>query len=295
MAERKQRIMRRYLRERSNIVQSDLEVPVARPEDEVLAESEQYKETQVNLQHQAAGTPIPPPPPPRQPPTQTKNRNWLLAADPLLSDPFSPADTEESPKKKTDWSIREQEQSPYGGAQYESWFSRKNKEVPVENGSRYGSRQEGLSTSRGYNPFSFGGNSFGTQQQETVPRSGYPSLFGRKQEGTSGSGFGTLDLSRERTYNPNQNQGYLKNPLLPSPSANKSMGTETERKGYVPYKSPYETRRQQQQQQQWNGQNQQEQEYKRVNPYQEWKKRTPVYNPTDNDAFINEYMPKSKR
>ncbi len=291
MAERRQRIMRRYLRERSNIVQSDLEVPVARPEDEVLAESEQYKETQINLQHQAAGTPMPPPPPPRQPPAQTKNSNWLLAADPLLSDPFSPADTKEAPKKTTDWSIREQEQSPYGGVQYESWFSRRNKEAPVENRSRYGSRQEGLSTSRGYNPFSFGGNSFGTQQQETAP-------WSRKQEGSSGSGFGTLDLSRERTYNPNQNQDYLQSPLfpLPSPSANRSNGTKTKRQGYVPYKSPYETRRQQQQQQQrWGGQNQQEQEYKRVNPYQEWKKRTPVYDPTDNDAFINEHMPKSKR
>ena len=295
MAERRQRIMRRYLRERSNIVQSDLEVPVARPEDEALTESKQYKETQINLQHQAAGTPMPSPPPPRRPPAQTENSNWLLAADPLLSNPFSPADTKESPKKMTDWSTREQEQSPYGGVQYESWFSRKNEEVPVENGTRYGSRQEGISTSRGYNPFSFGGNSFGTQQQETALRSEYSSLFGRKQEGSSGSGFGSLDLSRERTYDPNQNKGYLQNPLLPSPSANRSNGTETKRQDYVPYKSPYETRRQQQQQRQWGGQNQQEQEYKRVNPYQEWKKRTPVYDPTDNDAFINEHMPKSKR
>lgn len=289
MEERRQRIMRRYLRERSNIVQSDLEVPVPRSEDEILADSEKYKESQVNLQRQEGGSPMPPPPPPRRPPPPVENRNWLLAVDPLVADPFAPADAEEDSKKKTDWTAwgNEKEPSPYGTAKYESWFSRKSKEASVEGVDRYGSRQQGSPAS--YNPFSSGGYSFGRQQKETVP-GGYSSLFGPKQEGSSG--FGGLDLSRERESNPNQNP--LQSPFLrvPTPSASGS-GSESKGQGYIPYKT-YETRRQQQQQQQqWGGQKQQE--FKRVDPYQKWKKSTPVYDPTGNDAFINEHMPKSKR
>jgi hypothetical protein len=293
MAERKQRIMRRYLRERLDVVQSEFEVPVAGSEDEKLVESELYKGTEISLQRQESGTPMPPPRPLRRPPPQVENSNWLLAADPLVADPFAPADTEETSKKKTDGSVwgREQEQSPY-----ESWFGRRSKEEPAANRSRYGSRQEGFSASRGYKPFSFGGGSFGQRQQEPVQGQGYSSPFGRTQEGGGGSGLGSLDLSRERTDDPNLNSGYLKRPSRNgvAPFTNGSLGSESKGQGYVPYKSLYETRRQQKPQR--GGQSQQGQEYKRVNPYQEWKKQNPTqYDPRGDDAFINEFMPKSKR
>lgn len=300
MAERRQRIMRKYLRNHSNIAQSDLEVPGVQLEDEGLVESEHYKNTPISLQRKASGTSIPPPPP-RRPPPQTGNSNWLLAADPLLTDPFAlPGDREEPAKKKTDGSTwgREQESSSYGGVQYESWFGSRNKGAGLGNGSRNGSRQEGLSTSRGYNPFSFGGKSFGSQQQESAPYSSrYSSLFGRKPEASSfGSGYGTLDFSRERTEDPTLNQGGLQIPFSREStlSVNGALGVDRKGQTYVPYKSFYETRRQQQQNQQppWGGQTQQKPEYKRVDPYKAWKKRTPVYDPMGNDAFVNEHLPK---
>lgn len=117
-------------------------------------------------------------------------------------------------------------------------------------------------------------------------------MFGRKQDESAGSSLGTLDLSRDRIYNPTLNQGKLQDPFKrkSTPSADRSFGS-----GYTPYKSPYETRREQQQQQ-WGGKPQQGPEYKKVDTYQEWKKQNPVrYDPTGDDAFINEVMPKSKR
>jgi len=296
MEERRQRIMRRYLRNRSSIAQSDLEVPVPRTDDELLAETEQRKKSQIDLQRQEGGSSMPPPPPPRRPPPMTQNRNWLLDIDPLVTDPFAPAnDTQETPDKKADWTTwGKEDDSPYGGVKYESWFNRKKKEEPVVNGNRSGSSQEGIYPARGgYNPFSFGGNSFGSQQKETVPPGGNPGLFGRKQE----SSFGSRGLSQEQRNDLNQQQGILQSPFMRRSGG--LPGSESKgQQGYVPYKSLYETRSEQQkkkQQQQWGGQTQQENEYQKVNPYQEWKKRTSVYDPAGNNAFINEHMPKSKR
>ena len=239
--------------------------------------------------------PPPLPPPPRHPRPTAGNRNWVLAGDPMQDD----ADSEKTPKKQKDWSIwgMDREQSPYGGTQPDSFYSSRNQEAPFASSSRYGSRQEGASNSRGYSPFSFGKDSSGLQRKESISGGGYSGLFGRKQDEPSGSGLGTLDLSRDRIYNPTLNQGHLKSPFQreSTPSADRSFGSGSKGQGYTPYKSPYETQRRQQQQP-WGGQTQQGSEYKKVDPYQEWKKRNPVrYDPTGDDAFINEVMPKSRR
>ncbi len=295
MVERRQRIMRKYLRERSNISQSEIEVPFARPEDDDLAKSEQFKESQVSLQRNEGGSPMPPPPPPRRPRPTAGNRNWLLAVDPMQDD----ADSEKTPKKQKDWSIwgMDREQSPYGGTQRNGFYDRRTQEDSSANSSRDGSRQKGLFNSRGYTPFSSGRDSSGFQRRESIPGGGYSGIFGRKRDEPSGSGLGTLDLSRDRIYNPALNQGRLKSPFQreSTPSADRSFGSGFKGQGYTPYKSPYETQRKQQQQP-WGGQTQQGPEYKKVDTYQEWKKRNPVrYDPTGDDAFINEVMPKSRR
>ena len=294
MAERRQRIMRKYLRERSNISQSEIEVPFARPEDFGLAESEQFKESQVSLQRNEGGTPMPLPPPRRPRPT-AGNRNWLLAVDPVPDD----ADSEKTPKKQKDWSSwgMDREQSPYGGTQHNGFYDRRNQEAPFAKSSGYGSRPEGLFNSRGYTPFSSGRDSSGFQRQESIPGGGFSSLFDRKQDESSGSSLGALDLSRDRIYSPALNQGSLQSPFQrkSTPSADRSFDSGSRGQGYTPYKSPYETQREKQQQP-WGGQTRQGAEYKKVDAYQEWKKKNPVrYDPTGDDAFINEVMPKSRR
>jgi len=300
MAERRQRIMRKYLRGHANVAQSELEVDVARPEDEVLANSEQFKEAQVGLQRHEAATPMPPPPPPRRRRPTAQERNWLLAADPTLGDPLASADDEESPKKPADWTLwggQDREESLYGETPYnKSWYGRK--EDPSVGTSGYGPRrQKSFSSSTEIKPFSFGRDPSVLQQKEAIPSEGYSGIFGRKQEQPSGSGLGTLDLTRDPIHDPNLNQSRLKSPFLreSTPPAERPIGFGSRTKSYTPYKSPYETQRQQQQQQQqWGGQGQQQQEYKRVDPYQKWKKRKPSYDPTAGDAYVNELMPKKR-
>ena len=292
MAERRQRIMRKYLRGHANVAQSELEVDVARPEDEELVNSEQFKEAQIGLQRQEAGASRPPPPPPprRRRPT-AQERNWLLAADPLAS-----ADDEESPKKPAEWTLwgQDREESLYGETPYKSGYGRK--EDPSAGTSGYDPRrQKDFSKSTEIKPFSFGRDPSMLQQKEAIPAERYSGIFGRKKEQPSSSGLGTLDLTRDPIHDPNLIQGRLKSPFQrkSTPPAERPIGFGSRTKSYTPYKSPYETQRQQQQQ--WGGQGQKQPEYKRVDPYQKWKKRNPShYDPTAGDAYVNELMPKKR-
>lgn len=286
MAERKQRIMRKYLRERSNISLSELEVPFVDPDADELADSEQFKETQVELQRHEGGSPLPPPPP--RPLRQTVNSNWLLDVDPLDA-----ADSEEAEKSQQDRSG--------WGAQRRSGYDRLDQADQSPYSLGYGSRQEEAGGLREYKSFSFGNDTSGFQRQGTVVGEGAPRIFGqRPQEGSDGSGLGGLNTPRDRTYNSTLNQGRLQSPFQrqPTPFATDRsvFGSGNTGAGYTPYKSPYETRRQQQQQQTWGQQNQPRQEYKPQNPYQNWKDRSADrYDPTADDAFINELMPKTRR
>lgn len=285
MEERKRRIMRKYMREHSNISLSELEVPFVDPAENELADSEQFQESQIDLQRHEGGVPLPPPPP-RQP-RPAVNRNWLLAVDPLDA-----ADSGEPEKKKQDWSS--------WGTQRDSGYSRLEQVDKSPYSFGYGSRQEEDPGLRGFKPFSFGSDSSGLQSQGSILGEESPGIFGqRQQDGSNESGFGSLNTPRDRGYNPMLNKGSLQNPFqrqaTPSATDRSLFGSGNTGAGYVPYKSPYETRRQQQQQT-WGKQNQPSQEYKPQNPYQNWKDRNADrYDPTADDAFINERMPKSRR
>ncbi|MEA2067874.1 MAG: hypothetical protein U9P12_01625, partial [Verrucomicrobiota bacterium] len=94
LEERKQRITRKYLRERVNVSQSDMVVPGDLPEDERVLDSERFKEPEMDLQRQQPGA-MPLPPPQRRPlPPKKSDSNWLLDSieeeetDPY-ADPFA--------------------------------------------------------------------------------------------------------------------------------------------------------------------------------------------------------------
>lgn len=292
MEERKQRIMRKYLRERTHLAQSDVMVPVDAPEDEAVVDSERFKQPQVDLQRQEPGAPMPPPTP-RRPRPPAEDRNWLLAVDPLLedpyADPFSPTDPAETPKKQEDWTTwgAERDSPSFGGVQRDSWYDRRSQGTAAEQTQRYDPRA-----------FSSEGNQPGFQQQEPVT-GGFPGVFGRQQTGSSAYTSGALDLSRDKIFNSTLNQGRLKSPF-PRDSAqseDRSFGSGSRMKsqGYIPYKSPYQTQREQQQQQ-WGGRNQPGQEYKKQDSFQKWKDKNPTpFDPTRDDAYIDEPMPKSGR
>ena len=55
MEERKRRITRKYLRERTNVTQSDSMVPVDRPNEEQIADSKRFQEPKVAFERQEPG------------------------------------------------------------------------------------------------------------------------------------------------------------------------------------------------------------------------------------------------
>jgi hypothetical protein len=300
MEERKQRIMRKYLRERTNIVQGDAEVPFDAPGDESVADSERFKEPQVDLrQRQESEMQMPPPPIPQRPRPPVEDRDWLLATDPLLDDPYADpfSRAEDSSEKKKDWSTREPEleSPPFGGVQDDSLYDRWS-----QGSEQIQSRdpRRGELNTRDPRSFSSQGNQPGFRQQESIT-GGSPGIFGRQQKDPSGYAAGELDLSRDKTFNSTLNQSRLKSPFPrdSAPSSGQSLGsgpTQMKSQGYIPYKSPYRT--QGNHQQQWGSRDQPEQEYKRQDSFQKWKdKNPPHFDPMRDDAYIDELMPKGGR
>ncbi len=293
MAERKARITRKYLQKRVDIVQGEMVVPdaAAKDEEDVLA-SEKFKEAQVDLQRQEPGVRMPPPSAPRPRPRSTANRNWLLANAPEEEEedsdanPFSQKSAKAKPAKKTDWSAWGTERdssSPYTITENESRSSWRSYDTK-RRGGLFGS--QGTST-EGLQP--------GFQPQRYSGSEG-SSLFSRQQQGSrSPYPIGGLDLSRNKTADPTLNQ----NPFLRTParSTDPSSGADTRKqRGYIPYKNPYQTQRNQQQQRQWGGVTEPAQEYRKQDPFQKWKEQNPQRNdPMRDDAFINEMMPKTRR
>ena len=283
--ERKQRITRKYLREHTNILQSDSMVPEEEtPEDLEVTDSERFKQSEVDIPRQQPGTmPAPPRPAPRPIP-RAADRNWLLAADPELADPnadpFSLGNSATTPKTSTDWTAwgTEREAAP----ETESRFDRRNynadAQQPVES---YDSRRQGLFNPRAPIPFS----STGTQQDSpftkssgTSIRTPYPS--------------GGLDFSRDNTID----QGRLKSPFTRNTesSTDRSFGSDSsQRNGRIPYINPFQAQRNQRQQGSFGGSSQ---EYQKPDPFKKWKEQNPTkFDPTREDAFIDELMPNNRR
>ena len=87
--ERKQRIMRKYMREANVLSQCDWVVPDL-SENEAVADSEQFKDVELEFERHEA--PMLPPPRIRRPRAQDDDGNWLSeagAVDEFLEDPYA--------------------------------------------------------------------------------------------------------------------------------------------------------------------------------------------------------------
>ncbi len=308
MEERKRRVTRKYLRERMDITYSEMAVPEAEAEGEEVLASEKFQQPQVDLKRQRPGA-ARPLPAQRPQPQQMENRNWLLAEDPEMADPYADPfaredpfarddpfadsfirrDSEGAPEKEAGWATwgREREGLPFGGAAREGQYNPRGDNFP------YG-QQSGI---------------YGPTKQETFsphdPRAS--SVEGswrgfQQQEDQSSIPFVGKDPSRGTPSNPSFNQGRFQSPFpqKSAPALDRSFGSgsqqEPRSRGYVPYKSPYQIQRDQQKQGQWGGYIEPRQEYQRPDAFQQWKARSPApFDPTSDRAFVDEMMPKTRR
>lgn len=296
MEERKRRITRKYLRERTDMTYSDEVVPG----DDVAAEEaladEKLNQADMEIERHEPGSR--PPPPVWQPAPRTQNRNWLLSepeepADPY-ADPFAQEDPEDEPKNEawTTWGT--ERESRYNESGYDSYYG--------EQPGSYDSTKQGWTSDPR--------TSFGEDMQ---------SGFSQQRGQTFGSSE-WLDQSRGNTYNSIFNQNRVQNPVpsgtetpvnplydsewqprtgtytpYKSPYQMQREKQQEQRGGYTPYKSPYQTRRENQQKQ-WGGYSAPEQEYQRKDLFQQWKtKNAAPYDPMSEDAFIQKTMPNPRR
>jgi len=298
MEERKRRITRKYLRERTVLAQSEWMVPEAYADDEAVLNSEKFLEPEVDLQRQEPGM-APPRPPQRRPMPQAQNSNWLLDVDPLQDDPYAsflaPAKkTEEKPQ--ADWSAwgNNQKASPSAGAQSDSLFYQRDA-ADEQPSSTFDLMRQGKFNPQDSRAFSAEGMPQGFPQNPALG-SPYQSYQSGIQNPYSASG---LDLSRDRAYNSPQNSGRLRSPYSLNSQADENgkfgSGAQQRKGGDTPYKSPYQIQREQRQQQ-GGGYRKPETEFRRQDPYQKWKEQNSNrLDPTRDDAFIDELMPKARR
>jgi hypothetical protein len=289
MEERKLRITRKYLRERTVLAQSESMVPMDGPEDEEVLDSEKFMEPQVSFERQEPGSAMPMPPPVRNPVPRPQNPNWLLAEDPELEDPyanpFAPKVEEENSSKRdwTTWAQDLERESSRSRAPRDSWYESRTMDPSAEQDNGiYDQEQRNPFSPRNSQSFPAGSLQPGYQQQDS--RSPFPSE--------------NLDLSKDRVFNPTFEQRRLSNPALRGQEEPEDRtfgsGSAFKQGGYIPYKSPYQTRREQQQQ--GSGSRIPQQEYQQPNSFEQWKQKNPTrFDPTRDDAFIDEVMPKSGR
>ena len=282
MEERKRRVTRKYLRERMDIAQSDMMVPEELAEDFQITDSEKFKEVEIDLQRQEPGT-MPLPRPPRRPAPLAENNNWLLIDTELEDDPYAnPFDTTDTQSKDNYWEMwggtanetsrdknmrREQRYDPY---------STREKEYDPRAQAR---SEQGLFKSSPSSTDRSGSSVFGNRQ----------SIFGRQQNESIGGELGAQGM---RTYGSDPDNGLLASPFSRTKEPEPSRSLESQR--YTPYKSSYETERQQRQQQ-WGKQEVPKQEYKKPDSYQQWKDRSKAWDPTRDDAYLDELMEKNRR
>ncbi len=265
MEERKRRIMRKYMCAPASSSESNMLVPVEElPEDEQILDSEKFKEPQVEFKpHEAGAMPMP-----RQvlrPLPKPEERNWLLAEDPLAEeDPYADP-----------FSMEEEEPRP----------TRDYRDVQRTEPGRY-------------DPYSW------SKQEVADPRSpeteGYPRsrLFGTRPEERSASSF-SLDYRRKTPSRvaPSSDLLKSKSPFsATTPSSERYRTDQKSQQGLIPYRSPYQT--QQSPRTPYSSQpgfRQEPQEFKRVDPYQKWKEQRNTWDPTKDDAYINELMRRDRR
>ncbi|MDF7808914.1 hypothetical protein P4E94_15820 [Pontiellaceae bacterium B12219] len=282
--ERKARIVRKYLREKMTITQSDLVVPTDLPEDEQITDSEKFREQDGSILRQEEGTATPLPAPPRPQPVPRVNSNWLLSDVEDGSDGFS------------------ESSDPYGAvsdgaADWSSWENKTRTETMVDS-SRRDSRNDSY---------------ISEDSRRVIPEQRAASIFGRRPDSTySGSSFSSrtdsfnpaperstfynsslnLQGNQANAYGSDPSQGMLSTPF-PQLNGSSSSERRTAPSGYQPYQSPYAQERERRQQgiiPQTSSQ-----EFSRPDAYDQWKGRNKSWDPTKDDAYINEMMPKNNR
>jgi hypothetical protein len=296
MEERKRRITRKYLRERTNVTQSDSMVPVDRPNEEQIADSKRFQEPKVAFERQEPGMQMQQQSPPQQTiPRPAVNRNWLLADDSEESDlnaedpyanPFSSKSSESKKATQQDWTSwsKERESAAYEKSQGDSWSqSRMPGSTFKKRSSEYEPNQPTGLYSGKESMFSNDGTLPGYQQQERssiVPRTNW-------------------DATRNKALNPEVEQSYLQSPFQSRKDSSVGLfsgsDSSSAEKRYTPYKSPFEVRREERKQQ-WGTVIKPEETYQKPSTYQSWKDKNKTrLDPTRDDFFIDELMPKTRR
>lgn len=294
LEERKQRIVRKYLRESMTLEQSGMIVPSDLPEDERVTDSEKFKDAEISLQRED-GSPtaaVLPPRPPR-PVARRANSNWLLDTDEGTTDAYGNPVTastidsgddlwsawDGSSEKKATSEIDRQDRRSYDPSR-NSPYSRQNAERGTADA------QNAQNALYGNQPNSRYGRTEDANRTD---------LFGRTRSDYS-SGL-NVQGTGSNPYGSDPEQGMLTSPFpqLNSSGQERSSLEQERRQSYKPYQSSYDKQREERSQQQQYTQPQQQQEFKRPDSYQQWKERNKTWDPTADDAYLNETMQKNKR
>ena len=248
MAERKQRIMRKYLRERQNVEHSDIALPVAE-EDERVINSEKYRNPESMLNQNSSSPNALPMVRPAVIQSAQSDTSWALqddgdAAD-LYADPFAmnsgSTDTTTSRDDRwAAWSERQQEARD----RYNSGYTTESPYAPQT----------------GAYPYSRGRSS----QTETTTSGRY---------GRSSSTYGSTGYNN--TANPNGLTTMWSSSTTSSETPTTVPSSRTQR--YTPYQNPYQT-----QSSSATPSTQQQNEYQ--SPYQQWRKNNQNWNPSADTA-----------
>ncbi len=281
LEERKQRITRKYLRENTKLARSDMMVPTSEEEDERVTGSEQFKEIAPAFDRQEAST-RPALPPQRPMPMQQPAGNWLLADPALDADPFS-NELVDPYGMSTETSAENDYWSMFGGRLGESRRSEPSRKAPAYDPY---ANQNRANESRNQ-------KLFGSNPARGEGRTG---IFGqseyRTQQGqnTLGNPAGLGNGARSR-YGASPDSGLLVTPF----AQREQSGTDRSRSSqqYVPHKSPYQTDRNQRTQQ--GGPQTPKIEYTKPDAYKDWKDRNKSWDPTGDDAYLDDLMRKNRR
>jgi len=314
MEERKQRIMRKYMRERQDVLQSDFEVPNAIEEDARVVDSEGFKELATDFQREESVR-RPQMVQPNQPVPVESRRNWWLETAEMQEDPFANPFSSKTDAEK-------------GSA--DSWSPWGRREDSSIYGNAYGQQRDGRSGSQ-EEDFSVSGGASSQQwnrRGDTYP--GSPSVYGRQNESSgafSVSGmpydgysarrspaslesdqrsliYGRQQINTRRTdsgwglesggrYNSAPSAGLQQSRLL-SPTDTQGWSSQTQPSGYTPYRNPYQVQGDEQRRYNGNLQPQQPQ-YSRPDNYQKWKDSNEAWDPTSGNSYLDELMRNERR
>jgi len=291
MEERKQRIMRKYMRERQDIAQSDFGVPEAEVEDARVLESEQFKEPSVEFQRQpSAATP----PPAFRPVPVQQERNWWLetseADGDLYSDPFASksADADKSENSWSPWGKRE-DSSVYGGADNRQPGWRRDDTSPGSP-SAYDIRRE---SGNGFSGSDMTDDGYTSRWAPGPQVNDRMSGYGRQQldhRGRRESGWGRNSADR---YGSSTTPGVLPSPYS-SPYGMQGSSARDQAAGYTPYRNPYQSQGEDQRRRSGGSLQPQQPQYTRPDHSQTWKESYKSWDPTSDNPYLDELMPNQR-